>query len=115
MPVTYILRILLSELSELCRPPQMTGEIDCTALVRLLEQFAAVQRAFCDERIVVLFAEVPCCVQPTGNDAHSLELRSRVTDCFFVDCEGLCEVLICDFFKVVLICDLPTGDEEAQR
>lgn len=112
---TYILRILFSESPELCCPPQMTGQIDSTALIGLLEQLATVQRAFCDECIVVFLTEVPCCVQSTSDDAYSLELCSRVADRLLVDCESLSEVLVRDLLEIVLICNLSAGDEETER
>jgi hypothetical protein len=91
----------------------MTCKVDSTALIWLLEQLAAVQRAFCDERVVVLLAKVARCVQPARNNANSLELRSRIADGLLIDRESLGEVFVRDFLKVVLVCDLATRDKEA--
>lgn len=72
------------------------------------------QRAFRDERVVVLLAEVPCCMQPASNDAYSLKLSSRIADRLLVDRESLGEVFVGDFLEIILICDLAAGDEETE-
>lgn len=57
---TYVLGILFSKRAKLGRPPQVTREVDGTALIWLLQQLATVERAFCDECVVIFFAEVSC-------------------------------------------------------
>jgi hypothetical protein len=110
----YTLRILLAQGSDLCRPPEMTRQVHRATLIGLLEQFATMQCTLGNQSIVIFFAKVPCRVKTTGNDADGLELRSGVADGFFVNCKRLCEVFVGDFFKPILVCNLPASDEKAE-
>ena len=91
----------------------MARKVDSTALIWLLEQLATVQRAFCDERVVVLLAKVTCRVQSARNNANSLELRSRIANGLLIDRESLGEIFVRDFLEVVLVCHLAARDKEA--
>lgn len=112
---TYIFGVFLSALRVLDYPPEMTSEIHCAALVRLLEELASMQRSFGNKRIIVLLGESTTPMQGTRNDANSLELSARVTDCILVDGKCLREELVADFFESCLICDLTTHHKQSQR
>lgn len=92
----------------------MTCEVDGAALVRLLEQFASVKRAFGNQSVVILLSEIPCRMQGACNDTHCLELCSRVADGLFVNRESLCKVLVCNLLEAILICNLTASDEQSQ-
>jgi len=92
----------------------MAGRTNSTALIRLLEQLTPVQRALCDERVVVLPAEAPCTVQGAGDAANSLELAPTIADAFFINSKCLCEEFVADFLEAGLVGDLAGGEEKAE-
>lgn len=53
-------------------------------------------------------------MQGSCNDAHSLELRSRIADSFLIDCECLRKELISHFFEAGLVGYLTTSDKKAE-
>lgn len=112
---THILGILLAKGANLCCPPQVAGEVDSAALIRLLEQLAAVKRALCDKRVVVVAAEVACRVQPTSNDAHSLKLRAAITNSLLIDGKGLCKEFVRNFLVSRLVSYLAAANKKTQR
>ena len=70
--------------------------------------------AFGDESIIVLLTKTTRTVKSASDNTDRLELRSRVTDGFFVYCESLGEELVGHFLEASLISDLTTCDEQAQ-
>jgi len=92
----------------------MGGKVDGAALVRFLEEFAAVESAFSDEVVVVFLAEVSGGMESIGDDTDGLELSPGIRDCFLVDGKGLRKELVCDFFEFTLVCDLAAEEEETE-
>lgn len=54
---SYILGVFLSTLWVLNYPPQVTGKVDSTALIWLLEQFTTMEGSLGDQSIVVFLGE----------------------------------------------------------
>jgi len=112
---TSRLAVLLLASVALCRPPQVTSKIDSTTLIGLLEQLGTMERALCDESVIVFLAEIAGSTEGLRNDTDSLELRAAVADGFLVDGKGLGEELVRYFFEAALVCYTTAGDEEAER
>lgn len=89
----------------------MTRKIDRTTLIGFLEQLASMQSAFCNQSVIILLSEMPGGMQSTCYYTDCLELRSRIADRFLVDRESLCEILVCNFLKIILIRDLTASNE----
>lgn len=92
-------------------PPQVTGQVNSPALIWLLEQFAAMERALGDECIIILPVESPRTTQCLCDDAYGLELCTGITDALLVDGKGLRKELVSDLFKAALIRDGSARDE----
>lgn len=93
----------------------MARQIHRPTLVRLLQQLASVQGRLGDQRVVVLFREPPRSMQRASDDAHRLELRPRVADRIFVDCESLGKEFVADLLEPRLIGDLAAHHKQTQR
>lgn len=73
------------------------------------------QRGLGDERVVVLLRETPRAMQGTRDNAHGLELSTRIADCIFVDRERLGKEFVAILFKARLVGDLAAHYKQAQR
>jgi len=105
--LTVLLLVLLRS------PPQVTSQVDGTALIRFLEQLAAMESALGDERVVILASKILDAAQALRNNTYRLELSSRVAYAFFVNGKSLREELVGYLFKAALVSYRPTGDEES--
>ena len=105
---TYALRFIPFVLWRFSHPPEVTGQVDRTALIWFLQQFAAMQGSLCNQGIIVFLSKSSRAMQRTCNDAHSLELGSRVANGVFIYGESLREELVTELFKPYLVPHLTT-------
>ena len=105
---TYALRFITFALWRFSHPPEVAGQVDRATLIWLLQKFATMQSSLRDQGIIIFPSKPSRTMQCACNDAHCLELRSRVADRIFVNGKSLSEELVAELFKSHLIRHLAT-------